>query len=119
MKIIYGKELSCLEESQVNSIAKECDILFDTARLLFCRGINSVEKVKSFLNPGRVGFNNPFLLNNMQEAVDRIALAKNFNENVLIFGDYDADGISAASVLYGSLGSSSGTSAGAPFGFST
>lgn len=100
MKIVYGKELSVSEESQVSLIAKECDILYDTARLLFCRGIDSVQKAKSFLHPSKVGFNSPFLLNDMQEAVERISLAKNINENVLIFGDYDADGISAVSVLY-------------------
>ena len=100
MKIIYGKNLTQFEIEQVGSIANECGILFDTARLLFCRGIDTPEKVKVFLNPGKKWFNNPFLLNGVIDAVERIKKAKENWQNVLIFGDYDADGVCATSVLY-------------------
>ncbi len=100
MKIIYGKEVTSKDEVAINSIANSCDILFDTARLLYCRGIDTVEKARAFLCSGKSGFNNPFLLSGMYQAVDIITNAKKFNQNVLIFGDYDADGVSAVSVLY-------------------
>ncbi len=100
MKIVYGKQLNAEEISAVNLISAECGILFDTARLLYCRGVDTVDKARAFLSPGGNGFHDPFLLDDMLKAVERIKVAKDFNENVFIFGDYDADGVSATTVLY-------------------
>ncbi len=100
MKIIYGKILTELEREKINMISNQCGILFDTARLLFYRGVDTVEKAKRFLHPGKHGFLNPYDLNGMENAVKRIRIAYENNENVLIFGDYDADGICATTVLY-------------------
>lgn len=74
--------------------------MFDTARLLFYRNIDTVEKAKRFLNSGKKYFNNPLLLDGMQDAVNRLHTAKNQGEKVLIYGDYDADGVCATTVLY-------------------
>lgn len=103
MKILYGKTLTAEENFVVNTIARECDIMFDTARLLFYRKIDTVEKAKRFLYPDKKWFNNPLNLFGMKEAVERIELAKLRKENVLVFGDYDADGVCATTVLYYSL----------------
>ena len=103
MKIIYGQNLTPEQTASANIIAKECDILFDTARLLLYRGIDTVNKAKRFLSAGKNGFIDPFLLSGMHEAVDRITLAKERDESILIFGDYDADGVSATTVLYNCL----------------
>ena len=46
MRIVYGKNLSVDELSIVDDISKNCGILFDTARLLYCRNIDTVEKVE-------------------------------------------------------------------------
>lgn len=100
MKIIYGKKLNTDETLIVQEIAEKCDILFDTARLLFYRNIDTVEKAKRFLNAGKHGFYNPFMLSGMKDATERIMLAKDRGENVLIFGDYDADGVCATTTLY-------------------
>lgn len=103
MKIVYGKPLTQEENFSVDKIAKKCDILFDTAKLLFYRKIDTPEKALRFLSPGKNGFYEPLLLSGMKEAVDRLYVAKERDENVLIFGDYDADGICAATVLYNCL----------------
>ena len=103
MKIVYGKNLSTAEKEIVGNIASECGILFDTARLMFYRGIDDVSKAKRFLNAGKSGFFDPYLLSDMKEAVQRIYTAKNRGERVLVFGDYDADGICATTVLYNCL----------------
>lgn len=103
MKIVYGAQLSNEQEKVIRDISLECGILYDTARLLFYRNIDSVEKAKRFLNPSARYFFNPFLLKNMQRAVERIKRAKDNGESVLIFGDYDADGICATVVLYHAL----------------
>ncbi|MBS7576169.1 MULTISPECIES: single-stranded-DNA-specific exonuclease RecJ [unclassified Enterococcus] len=69
------------------------------ARLLASRGINSEEKLTAFLNPNFSALHDPFLLNDMQKAVERINQAINAGENILIYGDYDADGMTSTSVL--------------------
>ncbi len=103
MEIIYGKKLNEQQIKEVVLISSECGILFDTARLLFYRGVDTVKKAKAFLAPSKKGFHNPFLLSGMQEAVTRIIKAKEKNERILIFGDYDADGICATAILYNCL----------------
>ena len=100
MKIVYGKTLSEKENQIVNKISLECGILKDTARLLLYREIDTVEKAKRFLSPGKHAFHDPYLLDGMLDAVKRIEFAVENKENVVIFGDYDADGICATTVLY-------------------
>ncbi len=100
MKIVYGKQLTAEEHLLCQNIAFSCGIMMDTARLLLYRGIDSVEKARIFLSPSKNHFYNPFWLSGMTEAVERIKQAKINGENVLVFGDYDADGICATSVLY-------------------
>ncbi|MBQ3046998.1 MAG: single-stranded-DNA-specific exonuclease RecJ [Clostridia bacterium] len=100
MKIVYGKTLTPQQTQTVGEIASACDIMFDTARLLLYRDIDTVDKAKAFLSPGKSGFLDPFLLSGMRDAVERIEKAKLNNERVLVFGDYDADGVCATTVLY-------------------
>lgn len=89
-----------MEESIVNNVALECGILFDTARVLYYRNIDSVQKAKEFLRPGKSKFLDPFLFNDMENVVERINVARENEETVLICGDYDADGICATTILY-------------------
>ncbi len=103
MKIIYGNQPSNEDFNTIMQIATDCGISTDTARLLFCRNVNTVEKAKRFLNAGKSGFIDPFLLSDMSVAVERITKARDRKERVLVFGDYDADGVCATTVLYNSL----------------
>ena len=103
MQIVYGKQLNSEQMIMVNQIAFACGISFDTARLLFYRNVDTVEKAKRFLSPSKENFHSASLLKNIDEAVQRISTAKINNENVLVFGDYDADGVCASTVLYKSL----------------
>ncbi len=100
MKIIYGKNLTREQNAIVSEISNECGIAFETARLLFYRNIDTIEKVKKFLDAGKDQFYNPYLLSGMTDAVKRITIAKEKGESVLVYGDYDADGVCATSVLY-------------------
>lgn len=103
MKVVYGKQLTSLEVVKALKISTECGVLFDTARLLMSKNIDTPEKANLFLHPTLKNTHNPFDLNDMDRAVERIKTAKDNKENVLIFGDYDADGVCAVSVLYHSL----------------
>ena len=57
------------------------------------------DDIKKFLNPTRDDFYDPFLLPDMKQAVERIEQAINNNEKILIYGDYDADGITSTTIL--------------------
>ncbi len=103
MKVVYGKVLNREEESLIKDIASQCGILFDTARLLYCRNVDTVDKAKEFLSPGKKHFHSPMLFNQMQSIVSRIDYARQNGETVLVCGDYDADGICATTILYNCL----------------
>jgi len=70
------------------------------ARLLCQRGITSAEEGRSFLEPDIDQLHSPFELYDMDRAVDRIILAIKQKEEIGIFGDFDVDGITSASLLY-------------------
>ncbi|MBR5191813.1 MAG: single-stranded-DNA-specific exonuclease RecJ [Clostridia bacterium] len=103
MLLNYSKNLTEEQKIVVQNIADKCNILFDTAKILFQRKVDTIEKVNNFLNPSKKQFNNPFLLNGMKSAVERIMLAKTKGQNVLVFGDYDVDGVCASTILYKTL----------------
>ncbi|MCL0329942.1 single-stranded-DNA-specific exonuclease RecJ [Apilactobacillus xinyiensis] len=71
--------------------------------IMFQRGYDTLDKIKSFLNPDINSFHDPFELHDMQKSVDRISLAITNNEKITIYGDYDADGITSTAILYETL----------------
>ena len=64
------------------------------------RGYETEEQLNKFLNPSINDFNDPFLLDGMKEAKERIEKALKNKEKIVIYGDYDCDGISACVILY-------------------
>lgn len=87
----------------INDLALETGILSVTAGILYSRGYDTPEKINEFLNPNKSQLHSPYELNDMCKAVERIVLAKQKGETVVIFGDYDADGICATTLLYKAL----------------
>ena len=73
------------------------------ASLLLGRGITEKEEARAFLFEESVAFHDPFLLKDMNKAIDRIRQAKEREEAVLVFGDYDADGVSSTALLLTAL----------------
>ena len=69
--------------------------------LVLSRGISSEEDFQEFLNPKIM--HSPFKLKGMQQLVDRVKLAKELKDKVLIFGDYDVDGVSATAIMLKAL----------------
>ncbi|VXD11784.1 single-stranded-DNA-specific exonuclease RecJ [Planktothrix paucivesiculata] len=75
------------------------------AQLLLQREIKTPEKLVGFLNPNSYKPSSPFEFGmEMEQAIERLVLARNNQENVTIWGDFDADGITATSVLWDGLG---------------
>lgn len=67
--------------------------------LLYSRGMDTQDKIKKFLNPSITDLHDPFLFEDMQKAVDLIEQHIAKNSKILVFGDYDVDGISASAIL--------------------
>lgn len=80
-------------------ISKEFGISTLTAGILVNRGLTDEEKIKVFLNPTRKDFYNPYLLEDMDIAVNNIIEIIEKKGKILIYGDYDVDGITSISVL--------------------
>ena len=70
------------------------------AGLLADRGITTADEANFFLNPDYSRLSNPFALKDMDKAVARIHTAVDNKEKILIFGDFDADGVTATAMLY-------------------
>lgn len=74
--------------------------------ILNARGLDTQEKRNSFLHPDYIATkHDPFLLPDMQAAVDRLVLAHGAQERIVIYGDYDIDGLTASTVLVDAFGS--------------
>ena len=85
--------------NEVERITKKFNISPLLATILSNRGIIKEEEIKIFLDPTRNDFHNPFLMLDMDKAIFRILKAIENKEKVLIYGDYDVDGITSVTVL--------------------
>ncbi|NBV56300.1 MAG: single-stranded-DNA-specific exonuclease RecJ, partial [Bacteroidetes bacterium] len=70
------------------------------ARMLVQRGIDTIDKVNAYFNPRVEDLHDPFLMKDMDKAIERIQLAQEKKEGVLIYGDYDVDGTTSVALAY-------------------
>lgn len=77
----------------------ELNIPTELAPLLWRRGVKNIEDLKIFMNPSIEALHDPFLMYDMEKAVDRIQEAIGAGQKILIYGDYDADGITSTTVM--------------------
>lgn len=83
----------------IDQLAKELKVDALVAQLLLQRGIGSYEEAKHFFRPQLEDLHDPFLMKDMDIAVNRIETAIENNENILVFGDYDVDGTTAVALV--------------------
>ena len=88
-----------VNDEQVEKILRENNINKLIATILSNKGIVEKEDINKFLNPTRNDFHDPYEMPDMEIAVERILKAKENNEKVIIYGDYDVDGITSITVL--------------------
>lgn len=100
---IIKKTYDDAQKNLIKQLADKVGILYSTAEILYGRGFDTVEKIIDFLSPENWEPISPFTMSGMSEAVDRIIRAKDNGETVVIYGDYDVDGICATTVLYRAL----------------
>ena len=88
------------DRSVVESLASHLNMSPVLTNLLVQRGIDTVEKAKKFFSPSLRDLHDPFLMKDMDKAVERIEKAVKAGEKVMIYGDYDVDGTTAVSLVY-------------------
>ena len=89
-------ECSSADETKVNELIEKYKLSSILANILVKRDIENIDK---FLSPTRHDFHDPFLMPDMDKAVQRLIKAIEHNQKIMIFGDYDADGITSITVL--------------------
>lgn len=84
----------------VNLLMKEVRLPEPLAVILAQRGIDSFESARNFFRPDLEKLHDPFLMKDMDKAVERILNAIQREENILVYGDYDVDGTTAVALMY-------------------
>ena len=88
------------DERKVNALQQSLKIHPVLCKILVQRGIDSFDKAKDFFRPQLSLLHSPWLMKDMEKAVERIVIAINENEKILVFGDYDVDGTTAVASMY-------------------
>lgn len=90
--------------SQEQLIARQLEQQFPNcpviARLLVMRGVKTPDDVKAFFSPSLSQMHDPFLMKDMDKAVERLNRALGAKEKIMVFGDYDVDGTTAVALVY-------------------
>lgn len=92
-------EICEYDEELVKKIASENQVSELIATILVNREVVEKKDVEIFLNPTRNDFHNPYLMPDMEQAVTRLETAIQKNEKMIIYGDYDVDGVTSITVL--------------------
>ena len=88
------------EKEDAKRLSEELDISPILCNLLLKRGISSVAEAKQFFRPKLSNLHDPFLMNDMKIAVERLNQALGRKERILVYGDYDVDGTTAVALVY-------------------
>jgi single-stranded-DNA-specific exonuclease len=87
----------------IRQLAGELNVSESLSNLMVQRGITTVNEARAFFTPSLDYLHDPFLMKDMNVAVDRIASAISKNEKILVYGDYDVDGTTAVALMYSFL----------------
>jgi single-stranded-DNA-specific exonuclease len=87
----------------VESLGKEINLNQTLANMLVNRGVDTFQKAKDFFRPDPDKLHDPYLMKDMDKAVERLALAIQKEEKILVYGDYDVDGTTSVAMFYGFL----------------
>ena len=90
-------------QDQVEQLSKAININYSLSAILIQRGIDSYEAARKFFRPTLEDLHDPFLMKDMDKAVERLHLAIGQNERILIYGDYDVDGTTSVALVYSFL----------------
>lgn len=88
------------DEEKVLHLQQALKINKTLCKILVQRGLDDYEKTKNYFRPSLTHLHNPWLMKDMDKAVNRITSAFNNNENILVFGDYDVDGTTSVASMF-------------------
>ena len=94
------RRLTAQEEALQQQLERELNISSAAARMLVVRDIQSAEEARLFIRPSLDKLHDPFLMKDMDKAVERLHQAITQGEKILIYGDYDVDGTTAVALMY-------------------
>ena len=94
------RRLTAVEEDTKQQLERELNISPAAARMLVVRGIQTAEEARAFVRPSLDKLHDPFIMKDMDKAVERLHQAIVQREKILIYGDYDVDGTTAVAVMY-------------------
>lgn len=89
-----------LNDRKVESLAQSINVSTQIANLLMQRGVETFDEAKHFFRPQLTDLYDPFLMMDMDKAIQRIQIAIANNERIIVYGDYDVDGTTAVSTVY-------------------
>ena len=95
--------LPLASKNLVENLSEVLEVSPVIAQLLAQRGVNSFDEAKTFFRPDWAQLHDPFLMQDMTVAVNRIITAMEKNENVMVYGDYDVDGTTSVALVYSYL----------------
>ena len=87
----------------INTLQQELSVSQTLAKLINQKGIGTFDEAKSFFRPSLDQLHDPFLMKDMDKAVNRLTEAIANDESILVYGDYDVDGTTAVATFYGFL----------------
>ncbi|HIU00585.1 MAG TPA: DHH family phosphoesterase, partial [Candidatus Coproplasma excrementavium] len=102
-RILPEFEFTDEQLNKIAALASKCGLTKTAASILYGRGVDTPEKVEAFVYPSRKHFISPFKMRGMKEACELIRRAKEEEWDVLVYGDYDADGVCASTIMGGAL----------------
>ena len=88
------------KSQKADELSKETGINPVLCRLLIDRGVTTTDETKRFFRPSLTDLHDPFLMDGMDKAVERINQALGRKERILVYGDYDVDGTTAVALVY-------------------
>ena len=97
------KELSEAQQHLCEQLSKELHISSLSAQMLVDRGITTADEARAYIRPSLDQLHNPFLMRDMDKAVERLHRALTHNETILVYGDYDVDGTTSVALVYSFL----------------
>lgn len=88
------------DKKKIDELHKSLSISLPLCNILVQRKIDTFEKAKDYFRPQLSGLHDPFLMKDMEKAVERILFAIKNNQKILVFGDYDVDGTTSVAIMY-------------------
>ncbi|MCH5164552.1 MAG: single-stranded-DNA-specific exonuclease RecJ [Clostridiales bacterium] len=96
---LVKKNNNIVDMQEVKLLSDKLKLPIKFVELMYTRGIVGEQAVKRFLYPDEANFHDPFLMKGMKQAVERLETAIRLNERIVVYGDYDVDGVCSSAIL--------------------